>query len=66
MYSILSPGALPTYNCFTEGQLSFGITDIQCDGTEDSIFNCTHSSPVLYNCQSHEDAGVNCQGTVYV
>lgn len=50
------------YNCFTEGQLLFGITSIDCTGSENHILNCTHNGPVLYNCESHNDAGVICQG----
>uniref|UniRef100_A0A1X7TYN8 SRCR domain-containing protein n=1 Tax=Amphimedon queenslandica TaxID=400682 RepID=A0A1X7TYN8_AMPQE len=59
-----SYGAMPTYNCYTEGQLSFGITNLGCNGSEDHILNCTHSNPVLYNCLSHNDAGLICQETV--
>ena len=57
-------GAVPTYRCYTEGQLSFGITNFACNGSEEHILNCTHSNPVLYNCQSHNDAGLVCQGIV--
>ncbi|XP_019862605.1 PREDICTED: deleted in malignant brain tumors 1 protein-like [Amphimedon queenslandica] len=59
-----SYGAIPTYNCYTERQLSFGITNLGCNGSEEHIFNCTHSSPYLYNCKSHNDAGLVCQETV--
>ncbi|XP_019853225.1 PREDICTED: deleted in malignant brain tumors 1 protein [Amphimedon queenslandica] len=59
-----SYGAIPTYNCYTEGQLLFGITNLGCNGSEKHIFNCTHSSPYLYNCKSHNDAGLICQGSV--
>ena len=52
------------YRCYTEGQLSFGITNLACNGSEKHILNCTHSNPVLYNCQSHSDAGLVCQGIV--
>ena len=55
-------GAVPTYSCYTEGQLSFGITNLACNGSEEHILNCTHSNPVLYNCQSRNDAGLVCQG----
>ena len=55
-------GAVPTYNCYAEGQLSFGITDIHCTGSEEHLINCSHSNAVLYNCNSHNDAGVVCQG----
>lgn len=61
-----SYGAMPMYNCFTEGQLLFGITSIDCTGSENHILNCTHNGPVLYNCESHNDAGVICQETVVV
>ena len=54
-------GAMPTYGCYTEGQLSFGITSLNCTGSEDGLFNCSHSNPVLYNCRSHNDAGLICQ-----
>ena len=56
-------GAVPTYNCYTEGQLNFGITDLNCTGSEDHLLNCSHSKPVLYNCQSSA-AGLVCQGIV--
>ena len=55
-------GALPTYNCYTDGQLSLGITDINCTGFEEHLVNCSHSKALLYNCNSHDDAGVVCQG----
>uniref|UniRef100_A0A1X7T7Q6 Uncharacterized protein n=1 Tax=Amphimedon queenslandica TaxID=400682 RepID=A0A1X7T7Q6_AMPQE len=61
-----SYGAMPMYNCFTEGQLLFGITSIDCTGSENHILNCTHNGPALYNCESHNDAGVICQETVVV
>ena len=54
-------GAMPTYSCYTEGQLSFGITSINCTGSEENLLNCSHSNPVLYNCLSHNDAGLICQ-----
>ena len=65
IYININIGAIPTYNCYTEGQLSFGITNIGCTGSEEHIFNCTHSNPVLYNCLSHNDAGLICQG-IYI
>ena len=55
-------GAVPTYNCYTKDQLSFGITDINCTGLEEHLVNCSHSNAVLYNCNSCDDAGVVCQG----
>uniref|UniRef100_A0A1X7V0V9 SRCR domain-containing protein n=1 Tax=Amphimedon queenslandica TaxID=400682 RepID=A0A1X7V0V9_AMPQE len=54
-------GAMPTYGCYTEGQLSFGITNLNCTGLEQSLFNCSHSNPSLHNCASYNDAGLLCQ-----
>ena len=55
-------GALPTFDCFTEGQLSFGISHTNCTGSELHIDNCTHTNPSLHDCTTHKDAGVICQG----
>ena len=53
---------MPTHKCYTEGQLSFGITNINCTGSENHLLQCSHSNTFLYNCDSHDDAGVICQG----
>ena len=66
MYLTFTPGAVHTYNCYTEGQLSFGITDINCTGSEEHLVNCSHNNAVLYNCNSHDDAGIVCQGILYI
>lgn len=60
-FTCMHVGALPEYNCYTESQLSFGITDLNCTGSEDHILNCSHSNALLHNCQSHSDASVVCQ-----
>ena len=52
---------MPVYNCLTEGQLSFGLTDLNCTGNEDHLLNCSRSNAVLQNCQSYGDASVVCQ-----
>ncbi len=46
---------------YGEGQLSFGITQIHCNGTEPNITSCHHSISNLHNCGSYDDAGVVCQ-----
>ena len=55
-------GAVSTFGFYTEGQLSFGITDIHCNGTEDNFTSCSHNEAELHNCRPHDDAGVICQG----
>ena len=59
---VYKKGAISIFGHHTEGQLSFGITDIHCNGTEDNFTSCTHNEAELHNCQPHDDAGVICQG----
>ena len=59
---VICTGAVPTYNCYTEGQLPFGITDINCTGSEEHLVNCSHSKAASHNCNSYDDASVVCQG----
>ena len=56
-------GAIAASGTYTEGSLTFGITDIHCNGTEQNISLCTQNQVLLHNCQSHSDAGVVCQST---
>ena len=55
-------GAIAAVGGYTETQLSVGITDLHCNGSEASIFNCSHNNLEQYNCASRDDAGVICQG----
>ena len=55
-------GAIAAVGGYIESQLSVGITDLHCNGSEASIFNCSHNNLEQYNCASRDDAGVICQG----
>ena len=55
-------GATAAVGGYTESQLSVGITDLHCNGSEASILNCSHNNLEEYNCASRDDAGVICQG----
>ena len=57
-----TPGAIAAVGGYTESQLSVGITDLHCNGSEVGILNCSHNNLEEYNCASHDDAGVICQG----
>ena len=57
-----SLGAIAASGSYTEGVLTFGITDIHCNGTEQNISLCDQNEVLLHNCQAHDDAGVVCQG----
>uniref|UniRef100_A0A671TSF0 SRCR domain-containing protein n=1 Tax=Sparus aurata TaxID=8175 RepID=A0A671TSF0_SPAAU len=47
---------------FTEGAGSgqIWLDDLECTGTEWSIFNCPNSGAGIHNCGHHEDVGVEC------
>ena len=55
-------GAIAAVGGYTESRLSVGITDLHCNGSEANILNCSHNNLEEYNCASHDDAGVICQG----
>ena len=55
-------GAIAASGRYTEGLLTFGITDIHCNGSETNISNCDQNQISLHNCQTHDDAGAICQG----
>ena len=61
---LLWTGAIAASGTYTEGLLTFGISDIHCNGTEQNISLCPHNQVLLHNCQSHNDAGVVCQGII--
>ena len=48
------------------GQLSFGINDVHCNGTEENITSCSHSEAEVHNCMFRDDAAVICQGNVFI
>ncbi len=54
-------GAIPTYNCFPEAQLSFSIYGTHCNGSEGTLLECNHSTTVDPTCDTYNDAGVICQ-----
>ena len=56
-------GAVAASGRYTEGLLTFGITDIHCNGSEQNISSCDQNQITLHNCQTHDDAGAICQGT---
>ena len=45
---------------FSPGNDSILLDDLECDGSERTLLNCTYSQ--THNCDHSEDAGVRCQG----
>ena len=41
------------------------LDDVNCDGSESSLFNCSHSGLRIENCDDSEHAGVNCCKLLY-
>ena len=45
---------------YGEGSGQIWLDDLNCDGTELSIANCSHNGWGIHNCDHGEDAGVKC------
>jgi hypothetical protein len=66
MLNSTKTGAIAASGGYTEGLLRFGITDIHCNGTEQNISLCGQNQVLVHNCQTHDDAGVVCQGSIII
>ena len=65
MLFLLHAGAVAGERLFTEAIWPFHIIDLNCTGSERTIWEC-HSNGLLgiYNCPSGNDASIRCQGNV--
>lgn len=54
-------GTVLQSSSYTTGTGQIWLDDVQCDGTEDSVWSCSHLTVGVHNCAHSEDAGVRCQ-----
>ena len=57
----ISPAiSAPPQATFGQGTGLILLDNLVCDGTESSLFNCSHNGVGLHNCDHSEDAGAVC------
>ena len=57
-----SLGAIALSGFYTERSLPTLIRDLNCTGTETSIFTCPFNGLINYPCNRRDDAAIICQG----
>ena len=59
-YDAQFAGAVALFTGFTNGAGRIWMDNVQCRGTETSLFNCPQNTLGSHNCVHSEDAGVRC------
>lgn len=54
-------GAAAIQGSYTEGVLPIHINDLNCTGSEESVWECPHNGIAGYSCNHYQDASVICQ-----
>lgn len=64
MIDLLKTGARSSLQ-FDFGTGPIYFDNVNCNGDEEFLFNCTAEQIGTHNCNHFEDAGVVCEGTEY-
>ena len=51
---------------FGEGTRFIWLDNVFCSGTESTLLSCSHNRLGIHNCQHYEDAGVYCEGSLFM
>ena len=49
---------------FGQGSGPILLDNVQCEGSEQSVFSCPHRGIGNENCGHHEDAGIRCKNII--
>ena len=56
-------GSIGAQGSYTESVWPIYINDLNCTGSEESVWECPHNGIEGYSCNHRQDASVMCQGT---
>ena len=63
-FELFSAGAIPLTGMYTEVLKPIFIKDLNCTGSEESMWECPHNGIKGYSCNHWQDASVICQGAL--
>ena len=65
--SLLGLDSLAFHNAyFGEGTGSIWLDEVFCSGTESTLLSCSHDGLGIHDCEHYEDAGVYCEGSLFM
>ena len=65
--TIFNPDTRPTaIGAYGGGTGPILLDNVECQGSESDLLNCSHSGLYVHNCVHAEDAGVSCTSEPYV